>query len=354
MANTTTTEREVTIRDVARAAGVGKSTVSLVLSAKGRVSDKTRQIVLNAARDLGFVVNPHARRLTNGRCEELIAMFSYHFGMGVIGRKLQAIQHTLNDAGYDAPLYTAGSQDFDNMRAQADILRRLRAQRPRAIIGTFLNLETNDDSAYLGELEKYMAEGGILVNFDMPPPVDCDHVIFDREHNTYTATRHLLELGHRKIGFFAAGGAPPGGFRLKGFLRAMKEFGAPIREDWFWYGGLYEQAGEVLADAYLKAPERPTAICVLNDFAAATFISIAQRAGVNVPGDVSVVGHDDEPYARYVSVPLTTMTHPVDKITGAVVELLMSRIDESYVGPSREIIIRGELAPRESAARLEQ
>jgi DNA-binding LacI/PurR family transcriptional regulator len=334
---------------VARVAGVGKSTVSLVLGNKGRTSAKTRQIVLDAARDLGFVVNPHARRLTNGRCDELIAMFSYQYGTGPIGRKLQYIQHALNAAGYDAPLYTAASQDFDyNVRAQADILRRLRAQRPRAIIGTFLNIDGLDRS-YLDELVKYMNEGGIIVNFDMPPPVDCDHIVFDREHNTYMAARHLIELGHRKIAFFTAG-PPPDGARLAGFLAAMKEFGVPVRDDWFWNGGIYEQAGEVLAEIYLNAKERPTALCVLNDFAAATFISIVQRHGLKVPGDISVVGHDNEPYARYGSVPLTTMTHPVEEIAGSVVDLLMSRLSGDYTGPSREIVIRGELIQRESAA----
>ena len=81
---------------------------------------------------------------------------------------------------------------------------------------------------------------------------------------------------------------------------------------------------------------------MVNDYAATAFIGTVQRAGLRVPGDVSVVSHADMPIARHSATPLTTMTHPIEVIAQQVTELLASRADGRYSGPAREVVVRGE------------
>ena len=166
-------------------------------------------------------------------------------------------------------------------------------------------------------------------------------------HLTYEAARHLLELGRRRIGFYTNGGLP-GGSRLTGFRRALAEFGAPLREQWL-FSGYHEDGGARTALAFLNLAERPTGLCMVNDYAATAFIGTAQRAGIRVPEDVSVVSHADMPIARHGATPLTTMTHPVEIIVRHVVELLASRLENRHADPPREIVVRGELVRRQSA-----
>ena len=91
-------------------------------------------------------------------------------------------------------------------------------------------------------------------------------------------------------------------------------------------------------------------MCIINDVTASTFVTQLHRAGVRVPQDVSVVGYDDTPAARYALVPLTTVSHPVKGIANPIVEMLLSRLDASYDGAARCLEVKGELVVRESTA----
>jgi DNA-binding LacI/PurR family transcriptional regulator len=123
-----------------------------------------------------------------------------------------------------------------------------------------------------------------------------------------------------------------------------------VREEWLWANCCYEEAGARLAEKFLKLKERPTAICIINDVTASTFVTQLHRAGVRVPQDVSVVGYDDTPAARYALVPLTTVSHPVEGIARPIIEMLLSRLDGSYNGAPRCVHVKGELIVRESTA----
>ena len=168
---------------------------------------------------------------------------------------------------------------------------------------------------------------------------------------TYQAARHLLTLGHRRIGLCVSSCDTPFGARLDGFRRAHEEFGLQIHDEWLFGGTIYEEGGAELAERYCAMPatERPTGLCIVNDFTAVGFIGTAARYGVQVPADVSVVGHDDLPFARYLPTALTSVGQPTGEIAHNVVELLMSRL-EGYSGKSRHVIVKGKLELRESTA----
>jgi DNA-binding LacI/PurR family transcriptional regulator len=125
-----------------------------------------------------------------------------------------------------------------------------------------------------------------------------------------------------------------------------------MRDEWFFQNNAYEQGGAEMARRFLEMKDRPTGLCIVNDYVALAFMVEIIRAGLRVPEDVSIVSHDNRPVATYCPVPVTSLTHPADEIAGAVVELLLDRIlDRVPAGtPPRQVVLTSELIERESVA----
>jgi LacI family purine nucleotide synthesis repressor len=344
--------KPVTLQDVARATGISLATASLAMNGKGRVAAATREAVLETARELGFEADTLAQRLATGRCHKTIALFSLQLDNGTGVRKLQHIQELLAGRGYDLPIFASSYGMAREVKQQTALLSTMLRQRPRAVLCSTFDLQLEA----LPPLQQYQNDGGRLVCYDAPTALGCDKVVFDRAASTYQAARHLLELGHRKIAFLCSTGEHPGGPRLEGFERALTESGVAVHQEWLWgsrmsasYTGGAEELGAHLAQRFLRLKERPTAVCLENDYSAVAFAAELQRAGVRVPDEVSVVGDNDDPIARYGPLPLTTVTQPVAVIARHVVELLQSRL-AGYEGAPRRIELHGELVVRQSAA----
>jgi LacI family transcriptional regulator len=347
-------KREVTLHDVARAVQMSVGTVSMSLRGTGRVSAQTRERVRSVAREMGFQPNPIAQRLVSGQRDNSIALFAKYLDLGVITRKIQLLQGLLNNRGYNASIHafgapTLGTSEPDD-QAQASMMKSLRRMRPRAIVcdAVGLNRSARD------ELRRYCDEGGVVVCYDTPIDLECDQVLFDRKQNTYMATRHLLELGHRRIGF-NMGQVRNHARRLEGLQRALTEYGAPFLAEWLEHPEepRYEfgDTGVQLASAFLSHSEPPTAMCILNDHVAAGFSAHLFRHGLRVPRDVSVIGHDDMPIAAMmVPAALSTVSHPVEEIAHHTAQLLIERLSGEYEGIPRTIHVTGELIVRQSTA----
>lgn len=333
----------MTLEDVASHVGLSRSAVSLAFTGKNGISSRTRERILQAARELGYQPNPHAQRLAGG-VSTTIGLFSLDLDFGVVTHKIKIIQRLLTEKGFNVPLYAHGAYAAEDEQLQTELMATLINQQPRAIICSTRDLKENA----LLALQDYANKGGVVVCYDYRSDLDCDRVIFDREDNNYQTARHLLDLGHRALGLYMEGPHVPSGERLHGFERALREQGIATNENWMFYGGVSEAGGVELAHQFLALKERPTGICIVNDRAASAFINQVSRAGVRVPEDLSVIGHDDQPAAASCFVPLTTNTHPVEIIAQTVVDLLCSRLDGSYDGPARERIVRGNLMQRAS------
>ena len=338
-------KKTATLADVARLAGTAKSTASLAINGKGWVSPATRDAVLRAAQELKFEMDVQAQRLSTGGPNNNIALFSLELDDGMGAGKLQFIQFALRQKGFAVPIYGLGYQNA--LSEQVELLREVRRQKPRALIYNTLEMHAE----IMGELARYQEAGGILITYDAPLGLDCDAVIFDRADNTYRAARHLLKLGHRRLGLYIIGQQALHGPRLEGFRRAMAEFGAPLQPEWMFpcCSPSLEADGADLATQFLQMPpgQRPSGICIVNDYVAMAFIGELRAAGVFVPHDVSVVGHDNRPLARYALPPITTVTQPFEAIANRVVELLLERLD-GFDGPARHETFYGELILRHS------
>lgn len=342
-----------TIQDIARELRVHKSTVSLALSGKGNVSAATRQRVLAFARELGYEPDPLAQRLARGFHNALVCLFSGGLDVGLTTEKVLRVQKALSSRGLEVPIYTCAADPGEAQLAQ---LRQICRQRPRAIICAAHQVDPN----VFEELAGYQRAGGTVVCYDSPVPLECDQVIFDREDNAYKAAHLLLAAGHRKIGIgmtrlsgpVAGTEADPLVPRLRGFTRALAEFGLKPRDEWIFNNPTYERGGAEMARQFLQLKERPTGVCIVNDYVALAFMVEVIRVGLEVPKDVSIVSHDNQPIAAYCPVPLTSVTHPVEEIVDAVVRMLLDRVNGEIPADMapRRTIITGDVVSRESVA----
>lgn len=346
--------KNVTISDVAREAGVTSATVSFTLSGKRVISPDTREAVMKAVEHLGYTPNPHAVRLANGRCVNLIPLFTLTLDRGSGTQKLLLVQRALHEDGFRAPIHGYDFHAAHNVSEQIALMRDIRTQRPRAIVCATAGVCPEA----IAELRQFQEEGGLIacICYGSPVPIECDQVILDEEDNTYQSTRHLLSQGHRRIGFYKVSSQRHEGPRTVGFRRALKEFEAEYNPAWHFYGGLIadqEEGGMAIARqwAALPANNRPTGMCIVNDHTAQGFIVGVEELGVRVPEDVSVVGHDDQPIAQFGRIALTTVSHPVEEMVDALLSMVRERLS-GYEGPPRCSVVKGRLVVRHSTTTI--
>lgn len=341
-----------TIIDIAKRAGVSFKTVSRVLNDHPRVAADLRERVMRAAAELDYRPNIAARSLAGNR----------GFAIAMINRKTE-ITPTNIDSIYVPPFLAeiqAGAQlacqevgyhffvelvDF----SAPDLLAELSRQLARvAIDGIVLAPPGADDLALLDALD---ALGKPYVR--LAPGVDLDRtaaVAADEYGGALAMTRHLLVLGHRRLGFVAGPQEHvAAGTRLVAVRDALAEWPEPVTLA-IEHGDFVFHSGLVAADALLRADPRPTAIFAANDDMAAGAIAAVYRAGLRIPEQVSVVGFDDSATARLTWPPLTTVRQPVRGMTREAIRYLVDlaagrdRAAERIELPA-EIVQRGSAAP---------
>ena len=333
-----------TVQDIARECGVTAMTVSRALSGRGRVAKATQQRVQAVAHSMGYEPNPHALHLRRGSSRVVIVFSGIHLP-SVYGETVERIQQQLLAKGFEVPLYSVAQSD-GNPKRQAERARAVRLQRPLALIGSFSHLH----EPALDEMRQYIARGGQVVSFGRPCALDCGQVVVDYQRMVAEATRHLLQLGHRRIGFYGTSSPGQRDVRREGFLTTMAEAGVEANPQWIWSGPAFEEGGRQCAQRFLAAPNRPTAMVFLYDVIAGVFINELARAGVRVPAEVSVVTIGDTPLASCWRPALSAVSHPVAEVANKVVEMLNGDLDGVRDGPPLSLKVCGSLTVRESTA----
>jgi len=325
-----------TITDVAKRAGVARSTVSRALNESDYVSQETRERVLAAVKELNYVPNVHAERLRRGM-SGAIAFVSMNITNPFWTEVARGVDEVAWEQGYDLVLYnTAG----DSERERATITSLGRRHVDGAIFPWI-----RDGWASLKELE----EQGVFVVVLGPAPQEYqfDTFTIDNVRGGRLATEHLLQLGHRRIAFIASDLTRE---RERGYMLAMEEHGlAPdqtqvVRTE----GSPKLETGSVAVRQLLDQGDLPTAVSSYNDMIAFGAWKEFEKHGLDVPGDVSLIGFDDIPVASLIRDGLTTIALPHYEYGRRSAEFLLHRIAEGEGCSGKSFVMQPRLVIRGS------
>jgi DNA-binding LacI/PurR family transcriptional regulator len=323
--------QRVTSVDVARRAGVSQSTVSLVFSGKGRgrVSEATEENVRRCARELGYRPNVAAQALRLGS-SRAVALIVPDITNPFFNRVLRGAQRAAQTAGYTVALVDTAN----DRRWEAQTFEALRA----GPVDGYLLFEVSAPDG-LGSDEHV-----VLMEAEAPRRPS---VRFDAEGGATAAFRHLIELGHRRIGHLAATfDAPTFHLREAARRRVVSEAGLdpdalPRALTAIGIDEARDAAGPLL-------DERPTAVFCDDDVIAAGLYLAARERGLRIPADLSVVGFDDMDFARVLEPPLTTVALDAEQLGATGFELLESRMAGRRT--RRRVVLPAELLVRGSTA----
>ncbi|MDX2678163.1 LacI family DNA-binding transcriptional regulator [Streptomyces sp. NY05-11A] len=329
----------VSITDVARAAGVSASTVSRALRGRSGVSEEVRAQIAAVAASLGYTASRSASSLASGRTFT-IGVIAPYIGRWFFGTVLDAAEQVFSTAGYDVLLYNLGSPEtrkrfFTKMPAR---------KRVDAVLSLLIPEE--DEAAALRSLGVPLATtvGGTRPGFTV--------VGIDDRAGTQSAVRHLVNLGHRRIGMISGSSGPLHWTtpieRRQAYLDVLAEAGiehdAALEAD----GDYTVKGGERAMTELLAAPRPPTAVFAQSDEMAMGALRALRRHRLKAPDDVSVVGFDDHELADVLG--LTTVAQPVAGQGAEAARLLLRQLDEPEAEPPGDVRMPTRLVLRETTA----
>jgi LacI family xylobiose transport system transcriptional regulator len=333
----TTESSPLTIAQLAELAGVSTATVSKVVNGRSEVSSETRAAVEELIRRHGY--RRQRRRSTPTALVELV----FHAlegdypveitkGVAQVARK-----HEL----------TVAVSDVHRDSAEGDAwLEGVLRRRPSGVIAVFSGLT--------------LAQHDLLARREIPlvlldpadtPGGDVPSVGAGNWHGGLTATRHLLDLGHRRIAIITGpDSALSSRARLDGYRTALDMAGLPVDPELIGRGDFLIQGGLTEALRMLRLPDRPTAVFATNDGQAIGVYHAAHQLGLRIPDDLSVIGFDDLPSVRWAIPPLTTIRQPLADMAAAATSMLLTLAQGEQLAQTRvelapELIIRASTAP---------
>lgn len=330
-----------TIYDIAKHAEVSIATVSRVFNGNTRVSDKTRERVLEVAKELGYQPHVSAQSLARRNSHlisAVIPVMTNDFYMGV----MRGMQDALAATDYDLLVYAARRpEDVESQLARA-------TQKGRA--EGILLLSAPLSAAQIKHLKR-RKQPVVLVDAYHPA---FDSISVDNVQGGYLATRHLIKLGHTRIAHITANPEPPPAIqRRQGYEKALKEAGLKV-ESSLVVGidkrphAFVEEAGYASMKILLKRKHRPTAVFAASDAQALGAMRALQEEGLQIPEDMALVGFDDIDVCSYVG--LTTLRQPVYDMGRLAIEKFITRREHTE-RPVSQTVFAPQLIVRASCGK---
>jgi LacI family transcriptional regulator/LacI family repressor for deo operon, udp, cdd, tsx, nupC, and nupG len=312
-------KKAVTIRDVARHAGVSVATASRALNGHAVVSPGTRDRILSVMAELGFSPSPAARGLSLGRTLTVGVVVSF-LTRPQAAERLRGVDAVLTDSEFDLVVY-----NVETVQKRDHHLSTLgQSQRVDGLLVMSL-----PPSAEVGAGLGRGPVPVVFIDVHTPSVETVPRVVGDDIAGGILAARHLLALGHRSIGFIGDSTSEPFGFtssrdREIGLRTELEGAGVVIPPEWIGHGAHGRYEARDLARAMLAADPRPSAIFAASDTQAFGVIAAARELGIQVPEDLSVIGYDDIEAADYVG--LTTVRQQLFESGRRGAEILLSEI----------------------------
>ena len=334
--------RQARSQDVAKLAGVSRTTVSFVLNdVPGvKITDETRQRVFRAARELNYYPTAAARSLASGKThriglilgegQERLAADAF------LPAFLQGVTASVHRRGYLLMIQLA--EDVPSQEAYARLIRE------QQVDGLILSGPRLDDPL----LPQLAEEKFPLIFHGRPNGHQFPCVDVDNEVGGLRAAHHLLVLGHRRVGFISNAPLSYSGAqeRFLGYKQALADHGIPPDPDLVQTAAFLPEAGRAAMEQLLSLPERPTAVFCASDVVALGAMSAVHSAGLVIPDDVAIVGFDDIFLAAHAQPPLTTVRVPAYGLGWTAAEVLIACIEGDEAASS--VVLETELVIRES------
>ncbi|MFG3179468.1 LacI family DNA-binding transcriptional regulator [[Kitasatospora] papulosa] len=319
--------------DVAQAAGVSSATVSYVISGKRPVAEHTRRVVEKAIADLGFSVNTVARSLRTGR-SSIVALVVPDLSNPFFAQLAASLQEELRVLGLHVMVCDTKA-DREEERA---FLREAVQQRFAGVVITPFRLVAKDFLV--------LSEAGIpaVVSADLPFG-DNDLVTPNARAAIRAALTEVTEAGRRHIAMVAGPRDATGGDPRLNLLRSLAaQFGTALPGRLVVRGEHTREAGAVGFERLMRIRPRPDAVFCANDVVAIGAMDKAEELGIDIPGDVALIGHDDASFASLVRPRLTTVRYPAADVGKAAARLLIERLDGRSV--RRTVHVKAEFISR--------
>ncbi|HEX6525665.1 MAG TPA: LacI family DNA-binding transcriptional regulator [Streptosporangiaceae bacterium] len=327
----------VTIRQVADLAGVSIATVSRVLNGHADVSDQTREAVQRVIREHGYQGNTRSRTPPTGRVGVSVPMVHPGYFAQILSGAAEAL--------YERDMRVVLCPTRHSLTRELSLLDRLADGEADGVV-LVLPEESSRELATLAEHGLPFVVVDPRVEVGEGIPVVCAA----HSSGAAQATRHLLDLGHRRIGVI---GGPRGWIateeRLRGHFSALAEQGVLPDLSYVRYAKFRIDAGRAAALELLDMPEPPTAIFAFNDGMAIGAVRAAAERGLRVPGDISVAGFDDTIEAAITVPALTTVRQPLAELGRTAVSLLLRQLENQRLEPLR-VELETKLVVRDSTA----
>lgn len=339
-------KKKVTIKDIAREAGVSTAAVSLILNNRPcRMSEEKKNLVKEVARKRNYVVNQAAKSLAT-RKSHMLALILPDIENTFFSSLAKQIENRCRRNQYS--LIIASSDDQGT--SDRELLRTLES---RGVDGIFLIMsnESYEASEELVRQLRLLSMPCVMVDRTVCG-LDCGKVRFDHEQGGYLAARYLLEKGHRKIGcVYKDDKKGNGRSRLDGYMRAMEEYEIPVKKEYLQKGDYRLESGCRAAKRLLETDATAAFIC--NDMMTLGFLKILYEHGLKVPKDYSIVSYDDSLQNYLLGVELTTVAQDISTLAEQSCLMMFRKLgQEAGAEENKEIVLAPQLRIRGSVKAL--
>ncbi len=333
----------VSIKDIAKAAGVSHSTVSRALSDSPLVKPETKARIQRLAHDMGYSPDARARSLVKGQTRTVGVVVTTIVDP-FVAEVVQGIESTAHDHDYTVILSSSNAQPEREIAA----VEMLRSKRVDGVIVTSSRI----GALYLAHLERIGVPIVLINNHSENGGRYTYSVSVDNRHGGHLVTEYLIQLGHRRIAYVSRPSDYQSNLgRLAGYRQALAEAGIAFDPTLVVPGTGRADGGERALPLLMALDEPPSAVFCYNDMTAIGLLRAAREAGVQVPSDLAVAGFDDIALASYVCPPLTTIAQPKAEMGRRAFQMALAlMMAENPVAEGfSDVTVKGKLVVRESS-----
>lgn len=336
----------ITIKDIAKRLKLSKSTVSRALRDHPHVGSKTRAAVIALAKELNYRPNHMAISLTQQKTYTIgivIPRITFQF----FSLAINSIQQVANKAGYQVII----TQSNDSYETETQNIHTLISKQ---VDGLLISL--SQQTQQYAHLQLLQTRNIPFVLFDrVCNPIKADKVIVDNYSAAFNAVSYLIQTGCKRIAHIGGLDAVlHSNQRLKGYLYALKSNNFPVDESLIIRGGFREDFGKQAAQQLIQLSQPPDAILAVTDSVAIGALKYLQSQGISVPEQISIIGFNNEPFADFVTPPLSSIALPVHEIGKVATRMLIKQLIDYENHTPKTKILKTKLILRESTRKMKE